>query len=115
VVKTKEISYGHKISKFKGDFPTFIEPVYIGKNVTIGDDVMLGPNVYIGKNVTIKDYVEISNSIIYDDCLIGEDLFLENCIVGEESMLNFKNTRLKNTILIGSGENISNLKTKSLD
>ena len=54
----------NKIDNFIGDYPTFIEPVYLEENVKIGDDVLLGPNVYIGKNSEIKDYVEISNSIV---------------------------------------------------
>ncbi|KKN02682.1 hypothetical protein LCGC14_1115200, partial [marine sediment metagenome] len=35
-----------KIDNFIGDYPTFIEPVYLERNVKIGDDVLLGPNVY---------------------------------------------------------------------
>ncbi|MFO8017556.1 MAG: NDP-sugar synthase [Promethearchaeia archaeon] len=109
-VLKKEISYSHKISKFEGDFPTFIEPVYIGENVKIGDDVMIGPNVYIGKNVTISDYVEITNTIILDGVTIGENLFFEKCIVGEGSNLNFRNARIKNKIILGEGQSLDEIK-----
>ncbi|MFX0005087.1 MAG: hypothetical protein ACFFAV_00005, partial [Candidatus Hermodarchaeota archaeon] len=33
-----------KIDTYIGDYPTFIEPVYLEDNVKIGDDVLLGPN-----------------------------------------------------------------------
>ncbi|MGV9172318.1 MAG: hypothetical protein ACOC4M_17580 [Promethearchaeia archaeon] len=113
-VLKKEISHSHQISQFEGDFPTFIEPVYIGKKCKIGDDVMLGPNVYIGKNVTISDYVEISNTVIFDDATIGENLFLEHCIIGKGSALKFSNIRIKNNILMGKGQNLEDLNQLSL-
>ena len=84
-------SLTNRVDKYIGDYPTFIEPVYLGDNVKIGDDVLLGPNVYVGKNVEIKDYVEISNSIIFDNCIISENIKLNNCIVGKNSSLNCKN------------------------
>jgi len=95
-----------KIDSFIGDYPTFIEPVYLEENVTIGDDVLLGPNVYIGKNCELKDYVEISNSIIFDNSIIGENIKLDNCILAKNTFLNFKNENLENCVLFG------NLKTK---
>ena len=48
-----------KIDNFIGDYPTFIEPVYLNENVKIGDDVLLGPNVYIGKNTEIKSRTQL--------------------------------------------------------
>lgn len=95
-----------KIDNFIGDYPTFIEPVYLSVNVKIGDDVLLGPNVYIGKNTEIKDYVEISNSIIFDNALIGENVKLDNCIIGKNTLLNCENINIDNCVLVG------NVKTK---
>ncbi len=95
-----------KVDIFIGDYPTFLEPVYLEENVTIGDDVLLGPNVYIGNNCELKDYVEISNSIIFDNVIIGENIKLDNCILQKNTSLNFKNVSLENCVLFG------NLKTK---
>ncbi len=90
-----------KIENFIGDYPTFIEPVYLEENVKIGDDVLLGPKVYIGKNSEIKDYVEISNSIIFDNVIIGENMKLDNCIIGKNTMLSIKNLNVDNCVVIG--------------
>lgn len=95
-----------KIDSFIGDYPTFIEPVYLEENVKIGDDVLLGPNVYIGKNCEIKNYVEISNSIVFDNTKIDENIKLDNCIIGKNTLLNCKNVNIEHCVLIG------NVKTK---
>ncbi|MFX0021303.1 MAG: hypothetical protein ACFE9S_03185 [Candidatus Hermodarchaeota archaeon] len=91
-----------KIDTYIGDYPTFIEPVYLEDNVKIGDDVLLGPNVYIGKNVEIKDYVEISNSIIFDNSIIGENIKLDNCIIGKNSSMKCKNVPIDNCVVVGN-------------
>jgi NDP-sugar pyrophosphorylase family protein len=91
-----------KIDNFIGDYPTFIEPVYLEENVKIGDDVLLGPNVYIGRKCEIKNYVEISNSIIFDNTIINENIKLDNCIIGKNTFLNFKNVDLNSCVVIGN-------------
>jgi NDP-sugar pyrophosphorylase family protein len=91
-----------KIDSYIGDYPTFIEPVYLEENVSIGDDVLLGPNVYIAKNVEIKNYVEISNSIIFENAVIGENIKLDNCIVGKNSILSCKNIPINNCVVVGN-------------
>jgi NDP-sugar pyrophosphorylase family protein len=104
----------NRLENYIGDYPTFIEPVYLGDNVKIGDDVLIGPNVYIGANSNIQDYVEISNTIIFENAVIGENFKLENCIVTKNSSLNFKNLNMKNTVLIGSADSMSDLKSKEI-
>ncbi|NVM44319.1 MAG: hypothetical protein HWN79_05330 [Candidatus Lokiarchaeota archaeon] len=102
----------NRLENYIGDYPTFIEPVYLEDNVKIGDDVLLGPNVYIGANSEIQDYVEISNTIIFKNAVIGENFKLENCVVAKDSSLNFKNLNMKNAVLIGSADSISDLRSK---
>ena len=103
---------GNRLENYVGDYPTFIEPVYLEDNVKIGDDVLLGPNVYIGVNSVIKDYVEISNTIIFDNVVIGQNIKLENCIVAKDSALNFSNLNMKNSALIGEANSKNELKSK---
>jgi len=91
-----------RIENFIGDYPTFIEPVYLEDNVEIGDDVLLGPNVYIGKNSKIEDYVEISNTIIFDNVLIGENIKLDNCVIGNNSIINCKNIKIDDCVVNGN-------------
>ena len=98
-----------RLENYIGDYPTFIEPVYLEDNVKIGDDVLLGPNVYIGNNTVIEDYVEISNTIIFNNVNIGQNFKLENCIVAKNSSLNFKNLNMKNSVLIGTAKSKNEL------
>jgi len=103
---------GNHLEKFVGDYPTFIEPVYLEDNVKIGDDVLLGPNVYIGANSEIQDYVEMSNTIIFENVMIGENFKLENCVVAKDSSLKFKNLNMKNRVLIGETNSKDELQSK---
>ncbi|MFX1447346.1 MAG: hypothetical protein ACFFCG_04345 [Promethearchaeota archaeon] len=103
-----------RLENYVGDYPTFIEPVYLEDNVKIGDDVLLGPNVYIGAKSTIGDYVEVSNTIIFENSLIGENIKLENCVVAKDSSLDLKNLNIKNCVLVGAAKSKSELKSKEL-
>ena len=105
---------GNRLENYVGDYPTFIEPVYLEDNVKIGDDVLLGPNVYIGANSEIQDYVEISNTIVFDNVKIGQNFKLENCVVGKDSSLNFKNLNIKNSVLVGVADSKDKLQSKKL-
>ncbi len=102
----------NRVDNYIGDYPTFIEPVYLEDNVKIGDDVLLGPNVYIGANSEISDYVEISNTIIFNNVKIGENFKLENCIVAKDSSFNFKDLNMKNSVLIGETSSKDELQSK---
>ena len=103
---------GNRIENYIGDYPTFIEPVYLEDNVKIGDDVLIGPNVYIGANSEIQDYVEMSNTIIFENVIIGENFKLENCVVAKDSSFKFKNLNMKNSVLTGETDSIDNLQSK---
>ncbi|MFX1590282.1 MAG: hypothetical protein ACFFC1_19285 [Promethearchaeota archaeon] len=100
----------NRIESYIGDYPTFIEPVFLEENVKIGDDVLLGPNVYIGTNSEIGNYVEISNSIVFENVKIGENFKLENCIILKNSVFNFNNLTLKNCVLKGISNSENNIK-----
>jgi len=102
-------SLTNQLDNYIGDYPTFIEPVYLQEHVKIGDDVLLGPSVYIGKNCEIGDYVEISNSILFDNVRISENIKLENCIVANGCMMNFTNVNFNKFLLKGVSENESEL------
>ena len=103
---------GNRLENYVGDYPTFIEPVYLEDNVKIGDDVLIGPNVYIGANSEIQDYVEMSNTIIFENVIIGENFKLENCVVAKNSSLKFKNLNMKNSVLIGETSSKDELQSK---
>lgn len=104
VLKSLFTKISNHLDDYIGDFPTFIEPVYLERNVEIGDDVLLGPNVYIGANSKIGDYVELSNTIVFDEVTLGNNMKLENCIIAPKSNLNFENFKSKSTILSGKAD-----------
>jgi NDP-sugar pyrophosphorylase family protein len=102
-------SLSNQIEQYIGDYPTFIEPVYLGENVRIGDDVLLGPNVYVGRNCEIGDYVEISNSILFDNVKISENIKLENCIIAADCVMNFTNVSFNSLLIKGISESQNGL------
>ena len=102
----------NRLENYVGDYPTFIEPVYLEDNVKIGDDVLIGPNVYIGANSEIQDYGEISNTIIFENVKFGQNFKLENCVVAKNSSFNFNNLNMKNSVLFGVAESKDELKSK---
>ncbi|MBY9008206.1 MAG: hypothetical protein KGD63_15810 [Candidatus Lokiarchaeota archaeon] len=97
----KFVKQNHYIDNYIGDYPSFIEPVFLGNNVEIGDDVLLGPNVFIGDNCKIGDFNELSNSIILDNVVLGSLFKLKNCIVVSNTLLNIENLSIENCILSG--------------
>ena len=58
--------------------------VYSDGKVTLGDAVFLGPNVYIGKDCILGDFVEITNSILLGKNTVGKKAKIENSIVGDD-------------------------------
>lgn len=94
-------SLSNQIENYVGDYPTFIEPVYLEENVKLGDDVLLGPNVYVGKNCEIGNYVEVSNSILLDNVKVNENIKLENCIIAADCVMNFTNVSFNNLLIKG--------------
>ena len=74
------------------------ESVELGKNVSVGQFSVIGPNCKIGNNVIIMDNVSIQKNVtigndcilysgarIYDDTLIGNHcIFHSNCVVGSD-------------------------------
>ncbi|MFX1259496.1 MAG: hypothetical protein ACFFAN_16705 [Promethearchaeota archaeon] len=105
----KEIR-GLHVKDYIGDYPTFIEPIYIGNNVKIGDDVLIGPNVYIGENSEIGDYGEISNAVIFNNVKIGNNIKLDMCIVLKNTILNVNNMNFEKSIIIGQSDLKENFK-----
>ena len=59
---------------------------YIGKNVTIGNDVKIYPNCYIGDNVTVGNNTILHAGVkIYDGTSIGEFCVIHSgCVIGSD-------------------------------
>lgn len=82
-----KIMKGLVIQGYKGDYPTFIEPVYLKGNVSIGDTVLLGPKVFIGENCDLGAFTEISNSALAENVKTGKQAKLVNCVIDENVII----------------------------
>lgn len=64
-----------------------IEPVYIGKQCSIGNNVKIGPFVSIGNNVTIEDNVELKETLVLDDSNISRNQNIVKSIVTKDGRI----------------------------
>ncbi|MHA1294192.1 MAG: hypothetical protein ACTSQJ_16185 [Promethearchaeota archaeon] len=78
---------GLTIKGYIGDYPTFIEPVYLHPGVKIGDTVLIGPNVIIGKNCELGAFSELTNVILGDNVVIPKYSKLNMCIIESDIIL----------------------------
>ncbi|MHA1149867.1 MAG: sugar phosphate nucleotidyltransferase [Promethearchaeota archaeon] len=78
---------GLTINGYKGDYPTFIEPVHLQPGVEIGDTVLLGPNVIIKEGCKLGTFCELTNTILYKNVELGKLAKLNWCIVDENVLL----------------------------
>lgn len=94
--------------KIDGGFPTTIEPAGSKDKVVVGDSVFIGPNVYIGKNCVLEDFVEISNSILFDNIEVGKSTTINNSIIGNN--VKVEGEQKINEALILNSEKLSSKK-----
>jgi NDP-sugar pyrophosphorylase family protein len=87
LIKMKEDLTGLTINDYKGDYPTFIEPVYLYPNIIIGDTVLIGPNVFIDEGCNLGAFTEISNVILCKNVVTEKLVKLSHCIVDEDIVL----------------------------
>ncbi len=90
------------------------EPLYIGRNCVLGENVKLSRGTYIGDNVYIGADTEIIRSAVMDGAYISGGAYLENVIVEENASVSH-GQREADCVLHGkradscSGENVSPL------
>eukprot|EP00211_Chloroparvula_japonica_P005643 CAMPEP_0119121090 /NCGR_PEP_ID=MMETSP1310-20130426/1867_1 /TAXON_ID=464262 /ORGANISM="Genus nov. species nov., Strain RCC2339" /LENGTH=359 /DNA_ID=CAMNT_0007110629 /DNA_START=181 /DNA_END=1260 /DNA_ORIENTATION=+ len=81
-------------------------PVFMDPTSTIAAGCLLGPNVTIGANVTIKEGARIKNAVIMEGCVVGENAFIDHCIVGWRSTIG-PWARLENVSVLGEDVNVA--------
>ena len=65
---------------------TIMPNVYIGSNVSVGENTIVMAGAFLGDNVTIgKNCIIHPNVVIYNDCVIGNEChLLANCVIGSD-------------------------------
>lgn len=66
----------------------FIPPVLIGDNVEVGDQSVIGPFAVIGDHCRIGSKVHFSNSILWDQSSISDNIRVNNSIMAYKTFLN---------------------------
>lgn len=72
---------GLTIEGYIGDYPTFIEPVFLKPGIKIGDTVLLGPNAYIDEGCDLGAFTELANVILSKNVKTGKLTKLRWCVV----------------------------------
>lgn len=67
---------------------TFRGPVYIGKNVRIGNEAVVGPYVILGDNCAVGTGCEIANSLFWNNIRVGSGTTMTDCIVTDGCRIN---------------------------
>ncbi|MFX1427554.1 MAG: sugar phosphate nucleotidyltransferase [Promethearchaeota archaeon] len=79
----KRFLTGLNLSPFEGKKPNCLEPLKIGNQNLIGDNVTLGPHVIIGNSCNLGDFSQLTNSILYNNITLGKSCVLDWCIIDD--------------------------------
>jgi bifunctional N-acetylglucosamine-1-phosphate-uridyltransferase/glucosamine-1-phosphate-acetyltransferase GlmU-like protein len=77
-------------------------PIYLGKNVRIHKDVLVGPYACIGDGSEIAAGTKIAFSVVYENTQIGANAALDTCVVAEMCTIGDRVQVERNT-LVGAG------------
>lgn len=62
-------------------------PLILGKNVQIYSDSKINPFTVIGDSVKVSEGASIENSVLLRNSIIGKDVKLHSCIIGENCII----------------------------
>lgn len=62
-------------------------PVLLGDGCTIGERTRIGPRACLGDRVSLGQGCSVRDSVIHDGVVIGDRVLLEQCLVGENAVL----------------------------
>jgi mannose-1-phosphate guanylyltransferase len=80
-------------------------PVVVGENTKIGTDAKLLPLTVVGSNCVISSGTSISESLIFDGCIIGKNCIIRNSIVGKNVKIS-DNVKIERGSIIGDNSTI---------
>lgn len=95
-----------------GDYD-IVPPVYIGKNVKIGQGSVIGPYTAIEDNAFIGDNSRIKKTLIMQNASVCENCDTIGSVIGEKCLIKSNNICLEGSCIgegciIGSGSTVSN-------
>jgi NDP-sugar pyrophosphorylase family protein len=77
-------------SKSRTDGTKLLGPILIGKNVTFGRGVQVGPFTVIGDNCRLEDFSSVENSVLLSNSILSTGTKLANSIQFESLSLSAK-------------------------
>ena len=75
---------------------TIRRPIHLGKNVRVGNGVVLGPYACVGDGSEISAHAKIAFSVVYENTRIGMNTTLDTCVIAE-------NCKIGNRVQIDRG------------
>lgn len=95
-----------------GDY-TIVPPVYIGRNVNIGDNCIIGPFTVLANGVSVSENTRIKKSVVGRNTNIGSNCDLIGTITGDNSTIKSNSVCLEGSCIgdgcvINSGSTINN-------
>ncbi len=64
---------------------TVKQPVALDKDVEVGENAVVGPYAVLGRNVKVGKNVTITNSVVFQDAEIGDNVCLDGVVIGESA------------------------------
>ena len=78
-------------------------PVVVGDGCSVGARTRLGPVACVGDGVSIGEGCAIRESVIHDGARIGDHVLLEQCLVGENAIID-SDVNIPPGTIIGDGQ-----------
>jgi mannose-1-phosphate guanylyltransferase/phosphomannomutase len=80
-------------------------PVYLGKNVRIQKDAVIGPYASVGDESEVLTGARIAFSVIYENTRIGTGAVLDRCVVGENCRIGNR-VQVERHAVVGAGADL---------
>jgi len=80
-------------------------PIYLGRNVRVQKDAVIGPYVSVGDGSEVSTGARIAFSVIYEDTRIGIEAALDRCVVAENCEIG-NHVLIERHAVVGAGADL---------